>query len=370
MKRMLFVLLLVAALLAITPPSLRAQVRNCSTITYQLTTSTSNRNIVCSGFILNTATYNQTWNFTGYCYNTLDGSTWGNFSVSLAATGTCKQSAFTGSYSYCDPAYIVTKTTPGTAGGFNQLYFDALDGYFDSTGCHTASGNTVFAQCGTEACPTYVCATCPPQKPSDCCTCPCGSPILFDVTGEGFNLTSMENGVLFDITGNGQPVKMAWTAKGSRNAFLVLPGVDGLVHNGKQLFGNFTPQPPPTPPQFANGFAALAVYDLPANGGNGDGIIDSRDAIYSQLRLWIDANHDGISQPDELYTLSELGVNSINLNYKKDDRLDQYRNLFYYRALVNEADPSTVHRVAYDVYFDMNQASAQLQACPAPPKKK
>jgi len=161
---------------------------------------------------------------------------------------------------------------------------------------------------------------------------------------------------------------MAWTAKGIKNAFLALPGLDGLVHNGQQLFGNFTPQPPYPPGQMPNGFAALAVYDLPENGGNGDGIIDSRDAIYSKLRLWIDANHDGISQPEELYTLPELGVDSISLNYKKDDRLDQYRNLFYYRALVNQGDPtSTVHRVAYDVYFDMNQASAQLQGCPAPP---
>jgi hypothetical protein len=142
---------------------------------------------------------------------------------------------------------------------------------------------------------------------------------------------------------------MGWTAPGTNNAFLALPGPDGLVHNGKQLFGNFTAQPASATP---NGFAALAVYDQPANGGNGNGVIDSNDAIFSSLRLWVDLNHDGTSQPNELFTLPSLGVNSISLNYKEDRRTDQYGNVFRYRALINPADPASVGRMAYDVFFD------------------
>jgi hypothetical protein len=109
---------------------------------------------------------------------------------------------------------------------------------------------------------------------------------------------------------------MAWTAAGADNAFLALPSPDGLVASGKKLFGNFTPQPASTT---RNGFAALAVYDDPANGGNGDGVIDEKDAVFASLRLWIDANHDGVAQPGELHTLPSLGVYVISLKYTAYD---------------------------------------------------
>jgi len=198
----------------------------------------------------------------------------------------------------------------------------------------------------------------------------CGSPIILDTNGQGFYLTSAASGVLFDVFGTGHAVKMGWTAPASSNAFLTLPGPDGLVHNINQLFGNYTPQPKSTTP---NGFAALAVYDDPKNGGNGDGIIDSRDAVFASLRLWIDANHDGISQPDELYPLPSLGVNSISLNYKEDRRTDQFGNLFRYRSKVNPDDSDASHggRIAYDVFLRVQSGAntASLSKCQAPANK-
>jgi hypothetical protein len=209
------------------------------------------------------------------------------------------------------------------------------------------SGNALIDVVNPPPPPPPPCTICPKIPPVTCYS-PCGSPIILDLTGRGFYLTSAQNGVMFDITGEGKLWQMGWIAQGADNAFLALPGADGLVHSGKQLFGNFTPQPPSADP---NGFAALAVYDDPKNGGNGDGVIDSRDAIFASLRLWIDANHDGISQPDELHTLASLGVNSISLKYKSMEKTDQYGNVFGYRARVNGNESQDVGQTAYDVFF-------------------
>lgn len=98
------------------------------------------------------------------------------------------------------------------------------------------------------------------------------SPIIIDISGKGFLLTSADNGVKFDIANTGIPVQISWTA-GSSNAFLVLDrDGSGVITDGAELFGNFTPQPKIATP---NGFAALAVYDDPRMGGNGDGVIDA-----------------------------------------------------------------------------------------------
>lgn len=158
----------------------------------------------------------------------------------------------------------------------------------------------------------------------------------------------------FDIFGDGQPVKIAWTAANSGNAFLALDrNHDGKISSGKDLFGNVTEQPSSDHP---NGYLALAEFDKPENGGNDDGIIDSRDAVFSKLLLWIDENHDGISQPNELHTLPELGVYSISLKYRDDHYTDRYGNWFHYKGALNpDASDGTSKdgRWTYDVFLEL-----------------
>lgn len=173
------------------------------------------------------------------------------------------------------------------------------------------------------------------------------TPILLSLGNHKFQLTNAANGVSFDIDNNGTKEQISWTTASTDDAFLVLDrNANNTVDNGSELFGDFTPQPASTT---KNGFLALAEYDKAANGGNADGKIDSHDAVYANLRLWTDANHNGISEPAELATLASKDVLGIELKYHVEGKHDKFGNRFRYRSKVLTAKKSKVAKEAYDV---------------------
>ncbi len=132
-------------------------------------------------------------------------------------------------------------------------------------------------------------------------------PLILDLDGDGFNVETKENGANFDLDKNGFAEKINWTKK---DGFLCLDlNGNGAIDDGGELFGDQTLLADGT--KAKNGFEALAQYD-----SNGDGVIDADDEIFDSLRVWVDADGNGISGEGEMKTLAELGITSINLGYE------------------------------------------------------
>ncbi len=104
---------------------------------------------------------------------------------------------------------------------------------------------------------------------------------------------------------------------------------DGRIDGGAELFGSATRLA--SGRLAVNGFEALADAD-----DNHDGRIDARDAIWTRLTIWTDANADRTSQADELAPAA-LRLEAINLGYRVTPRCDgrgnceRERGSFVYR---------------------------------------
>lgn len=196
------------------------------------------------------------------------------------------------------------------------------------------------------------------------------SPLFID-TGfadgrRGMDLTPPTAGILFDILGkNSTPrahdVKRISWVQSTRYLFLVKPNAQGRVMGVDQMFGDNTFGPDG---RFAaDGFAALAKWDGtdldgrvggrgPASIGSAapDGVINRKDAVYSELRLWADRDRNGVSSPEELVTLEQAGVVSIDLAY--DPRYyehDRFGNEVRLKSVVKYADGAV--RLIFDLWF-------------------
>lgn len=139
-------------------------------------------------------------------------------------------------------------------------------------------------------------------------------PLAIDLGALGIELTTLENGVNFDLDKNGFAEKTAWI--GLEDGFLCLDrNGNSKIDDGGELFGDQV--------ELSNGaisvsgFEALADFDE-----DGDGVIDHNDTVWNDLRVWIDANHNGISDSGELKTLNELGVVNISLDVTKEENVD------------------------------------------------
>jgi Ca2+-binding RTX toxin-like protein/LysM repeat protein len=138
-------------------------------------------------------------------------------------------------------------------------------------------------------------------------------PLLLDLNGDGVKLTSLGiSPVLFDVDHDGKKELTGWTSAQDGIVVMDLNGngkIDGIHETLSEYFNGAagTNGDAGTKP-YANGFAALKSLD-----SNGDNRFNSADTAWANVKVWIDADHDGETDSGELKTLAELGITSINL---------------------------------------------------------
>jgi hypothetical protein len=140
-----------------------------------------------------------------------------------------------------------------------------------------------------------------------------GSPLVLDLAGDGLQLQGLAAGATFALRSD-EPLHVGWLS-GSDDALLAIDlDGDGAIDSGRELFGEGTGGWAP------DGFAALARHDA-----DKDGVISKADPIFARLLAWRD-DGDGRSTPDELWSLSTLGIDSISLRAQPIDEVDAFGN--------------------------------------------
>jgi hypothetical protein len=128
---------------------------------------------------------------------------------------------------------------------------------------------------------------------------PDADPLLIDMNGDGITLSRVGSAtsVYIDANNDGFAENRGWVRGG--DALLVRDtNGNGRVDGWGELFGNAS----------ESGFAALRAFD-----SNADDRITAADAHFSRLHVWVDDNHNAISEAGELRTLSHAGITALSL---------------------------------------------------------
>ncbi|MCI0461611.1 MAG: hypothetical protein L0Z62_32070 [Gemmataceae bacterium] len=111
--------------------------------------------------------------------------------------------------------------------------------------------------------------------------------------------------VAFDLDGSGLPQRWTWITR-EAGWLVYTHGGKGKVDSGLQLFGNVT---------FwlfwEHGYRAMEALDA-----DGDGQLTGREL--EGLAVWHDGNGDGVCEPSELKSLSELGIVGLSCRCVQD----------------------------------------------------
>jgi len=113
-----------------------------------------------------------------------------------------------------------------------------------------------------------------------------------------------------------------------------------VINDGRELFGTATQVDGQAA---SDGFAALRALD-----SNGDGRLTAADTAFGELKIWQDANGDGLTEQGELSTLADHGITALNLSAQASTATDN-GNLLGLVSSYETADGAAHEMV--DVWF-------------------
>ena len=170
------------------------------------------------------------------------------------------------------------------------------------------------------------------------------SPLVVDLDGDGVETVTAEGGVYFDHDANGFKENSGWVGQDDGILVRDING-NGIIDNGTELFGNNSVLS--SGEKAVNGFEALKDLD-----DNNDGIFDHNDKAWNEVKIWKDANGNGIVDEGELLTLEQAGIAGINLDYDNQENVDENGNAHKQTGTFIKTDGTT--GTITDVWFDTN----------------
>lgn len=226
----------------------------------------------------------------------------------------------------------VVYTMPGSGQGAANFALDAPSEY---NRCYTASStaSAAYDKTGSGSAPEQCVG---PAPVAGCYSCACSlqlceqsefCPLILDLNGDGIHTTGLSDPIHFWIDLQGRTEATAWTDPNSEEAFLWTDLNNDHTAQPIELFGSRMLTHGGS--YHAHGFDALAKYDRPYYGGDNDGQITQKDWIWARLKLWVDRNHDGISQPTEISVLPSHGIVALNLPHVDGEVYDEHGNELY-----------------------------------------
>ncbi|OUR91704.1 hypothetical protein A9Q81_17305, partial [Gammaproteobacteria bacterium 42_54_T18] len=159
-------------------------------------------------------------------------------------------------------------------------------------------------------------------------------PLIVDLDGDGFHTSDVDHGVFFDHNADGFSELSSW-AEVDDGLLVVDRNADGVINSGRELFGDQTLLE--SGELATNGYEALAEFD-----SNNDGLINSEDEKWLDLKIWKDLNRNGVSEVEELLSLEELGLQSISLAAEESGTDDGNGNILVSQSEVVRSDGSSV----------------------------